>query len=65
MATAVAGVSSDGLMTMEQPAPMAPAILRITLVPGKFHATKAATGPTGSLIAIWRAPGMRAGMIRP
>ena len=52
MAMAVPGVSSLGLMMIEQPAPSAPATFRITLVPGKFHATKAVAGPTGSLTTI-------------
>ena len=41
MAMAVAGVSSLGLMVMEQPAARAPATLRMTFVAGKFQATKA------------------------
>ena len=63
--TAVEGVSSEGLMTIEQPAPSAPATLRITFTPGKFHATKAQVGPTGSLRAISRVPGIRQGISRP
>ena len=65
IATAVAGVSSDGLMISEQPAPSAPATLRMTFTAGKFQATKASAGPTGSLTTSCRAPGMRAGIIRP
>ena len=43
----------------------APATFLITFVPGKFQATKAHDGPTGSFITIWRVPGTRAGTIRP
>ncbi len=42
-----AGVSSDGLTITEQPAASAPPILRTTLIIGKFHAAKPATGPIG------------------
>ena len=45
IATAVPGVSSDGLRMHEQPAPSAPAILRAGVTAGKFHGVNAATGP--------------------
>jgi hypothetical protein len=48
IASAVAGVSSDGLMTQEQPAASAAASLRVGPVAGKFQGVNAATGPTGS-----------------
>ena len=48
MTIAVAGVSSLGLIVIEQPVASAPATLRITLVAGKFQATNATTGPIGT-----------------
>src|SRR3546814_3343961 len=45
--TALPGVSSLGFRMIEQPAAIAGASLRTTLRAGKFHAQKAATGPTG------------------
>ena len=65
MAMVVPGVSSEGLMMHEQPAPRAPAILRAGVTAGKFHGVNAATGPTGSRTTICRAPGIRLGMMRP
>ena len=44
----VAGTSSDGLITMEQPAASAAEIFRIGPPAGKFHGTNAPTGPTGA-----------------
>ena len=44
----VPGTSSDGLITIEQPADSAAAILRIGPPAGKFHGTNAPTGPTGT-----------------
>jgi hypothetical protein len=60
----VPGTSSDGLITMEQPAASAAAILRIGPSAGKFHGTNAPTGPTGVCRTdrIWLGS---AGMIRP
>ncbi len=43
----VPGVSSEGLITIEQPAASDAEILRIGDPAGKFHGTNAATGPTG------------------
>ena len=65
IATAVAGVSSLGFIMIEQPAAKAPATLRITFVAGKFHATNASAGPTGTFRASCCIPGKRDGMIRP
>src|SRR5205085_6954233 len=65
ISSVVAGVSSAGLMMIEQPAPSAPAILRAGVIAGKFHGVNAATGPTGSGITMLRTPGTRPGMIRP
>ena len=65
IAIAVAGVSSLGLIVIEQPAAKAPATLRITFVAGKFQATKAKAGPTGTLRASCCMPGKRDGIIRP
>lgn len=64
MAAAVAGVSSDALSTMVQPAASAPPSLRATVVPGKFQGVKAATGPMGSGDTIRRVPA-GPGTIRP
>jgi hypothetical protein len=52
IASAVAGVCSDGLMMTEQPAAAAPLILRDGVIAGAFQGENAAIGPTGSLIAI-------------
>src|SRR5690606_12402164 len=60
-----AGVSSGALTMIEQPAASAPDSLRTTWLIGKFQGVKAATGPTGSLIAICVTPAARAGMIWP
>ena len=51
-------------MTMEQPAESAAEIFRIGPPAGKFHGTKAATGPTGSRRTRQQVPGA-AGMMRP
>src|SRR5579864_1182226 len=48
-----AGVSSGALTMIEQPAASAALIFFTTWLIGKFHGVNAATGPTGSLIAIW------------
>ena len=47
MASAVSGVADAGFSTTEQPAARAGAILRVTIVAGKFHGVTAATGPIG------------------
>ncbi len=60
----VPGVSSDGLITIEQPAASAAAILRIGPPAGKFHGTNAPTGPTGPVRTDSTWPGS-VGMIRP
>ena len=48
-----AGVSSGALTMIEQPAARPAESFLTTWLIGKFHGVKAATGPTGSLIAIW------------
>ena len=52
IASAVAGVSSAGLMMTEQPAASALEILRAGVIAGAFQGAKAAIGPSGSRIAI-------------
>ena len=52
IAIAVPGVSSLGLIVIVQPAAKAPPILRTTFMTGKFQATKAMTGPIGSLMTV-------------
>src|SRR2546430_10215949 len=47
IASAVSGVAEAGLRTTVQPAARAGAILRVTIVAGKFHGVTAATGPIG------------------
>ena len=56
-AQAEAGVSSDAFMTIEQPAPSTPPILRAGEEMGKFHGVKAATGPIGCRSAMRQKPG--------
>ena len=65
IATPVPGVSSLGLIIIEQPAANVEATFLITFPPGKFQATKAATGPIGSLITICLAKPSLEGMILP
>ncbi|MNC87969.1 hypothetical protein D3C83_37480 [compost metagenome] len=65
-AAGAAGVSSGALTSIEQPAASPPPILRTIWLIGKFHGVKAATGPTGSLITIWRIDTFtREGTMRP
>jgi hypothetical protein len=45
--SAVRGVAEAGFRTTVQPAARAGAILRVTIVAGKFHGVTAATGPIG------------------
>jgi hypothetical protein len=47
MASAVNGLAEAGLSTTVQPAASAGAILRVTIVAGKFHGVTATTGPIG------------------
>src|SRR5436309_16127972 len=54
MASAVSGVAGDGFRTTLHPAARAGAILRVTIVAGKFQGVTAATGPTG-----WRSTQVR------
>src|SRR5690606_28288988 len=63
-AIALAGVSSLGFRITEQPAASAGESFRTGLITGKFHAQKAATGPTGWWTTIERVPGGR-GSTRP
>ena len=60
----VAGTSSEGLITMEQPAASAAEIFRIGPPAGKFHGTNAPTGPTGVTRTDKISSGPE-GMIRP
>src|SRR6202012_2033822 len=64
MGETVAGTSSDGLITIELPAASAAEIFRIGPPAGKFHATKAPTGPTGVTRPDRTWPGPD-GLIRP
>jgi hypothetical protein len=48
-----AGVSSGALTMIEQPAASPAESFLTTWLIGKFQGVKAATGPTGSLTAIW------------
>ena len=65
IAIAVPGVSSLGLIVIGHPAASAPNTLRTTFIQGKFHATNAITGPTGSFNTVWVSPGTREGTTRP
>ena len=65
IATAVPGVSSLGLIMIEHPAAKVEATFLITFPPGKFQATKAATGPIGSLKTICLACPSLEGIILP
>src|SRR3989442_12277423 len=47
MASAVSGVAGEGFRTTLHPAARAGAILRVTIVAGKFQGVTAATAPTG------------------
>ena len=60
----VPGTSSDGLITIELPAASAAEIFRIGPPAGKFHGTKAPTGPTG-VTRTDRISSGPDGMIRP
>ena len=62
---AVAGVSSAGLTTTEQPAASAGAIFCIGAQAGKFQGEKAATGPTGRRCTASATSARRAGISRP
>ncbi len=64
IAMALAGVSSLGFKMTEHPAAMAGEILRTGFITGKFHAQKAATGPTGCCSTSERVPVGR-GSTRP
>ncbi len=59
------GVSSDGFITMEQPAARAGPILRAGSRAGKFQGVKAATGPSGCGRDSCRVPRTREGITRP
>jgi hypothetical protein len=62
--TAPAGVSSEALRMMEQPAERAPPTLRAGELIGKFQGEKPATTPIGWRNTVWRMPGSL-GMTRP
>ena len=63
--SAVSGVAEAGLRTTVQPAARAGAILRVTIVAGKFHGVTAATGPTGWRNTQYRFPGWGEGIHSP
>jgi hypothetical protein len=59
------GVSSDGFMTIVQPAARAGPSLRVIMAAGKFHGVIAAVTPTGRLMTIILLPGWLAGTVSP
>src|ERR671935_1645431 len=63
--SAVSGVAEAGLRTTVQPAARAGAILRVTIVAGKFHGVTAATGPIGWRGTQYRLPGWGEGIHSP
>jgi hypothetical protein len=65
MASAVNGVAEAGLSTTVQPAASAGAILRVTIVAGKFHGVTAATGPIGWRSTQYRFPAWGEGIHSP
>src|SRR5207247_2565929 len=65
IASAVSGVADAGLRTTVHPAARAGAILRVTIVAGKFHGVTAATGPTGWRNTQYRFPGWGEGIHSP
>src|SRR5437773_55142 len=65
IASAVSGVADAGLRTTVHPAARAGAILRVTIVAGKFHGVTAATGPTGWRSTQYRFPGWGEGIHSP
>lgn len=64
-ATAVKGVSSEGLSTTVQPAARAGATLRVTMAAGKFQGVTAATTPTACLRTRIRRSAWWPGMTSP
>ena len=64
-ASADSGVALAGFRTTAQPAARAGAILRVTMVAGKFHGVIAATTPMGCRITHSRFPGTGGGTISP
>ena len=64
-ASAVSGVDSAGLITIEHPAARAGAILRASMAAGKFHGVMAAVTPMGWRITRTRWSGRWAGTIIP
>jgi hypothetical protein len=61
----VYGVSDGGLMTTEQPAANAGAILRVIMAAGKFHGVMMPQTPTGSLYVRTVVCGVEEGMVSP
>ncbi len=62
---AVSGVSSEGLITMLQPAASAGANLRVIIAAGKFQGVMAAVTPTGRFSTRMRLSGELAGTVSP
>jgi hypothetical protein len=65
MCSATPAVSSEGLMTMVQPAASAPLILREGVIAGAFQPANPATTPMGSSATVCVMPPARAGIVRP
>src|SRR5439155_13660585 len=63
--SAVRGVAEAGLRTTGHPAARAGAILRVTIVAGKFHGVTAATSPIGCRITQYRFVGWGEGIHSP
>lgn len=61
----VNGVSLGGLMTTEQPAASAGAILRVIMAAGKFHGVIIPQTPMGSRIVMTVVLGVEDGMVVP
>ena len=59
------GASSEGLITIVQPAASAGPSLYATSSSGKFHGVIAATTPTGSRLATVNMPGIEFGSTLP
>jgi len=64
-ASAVKGVSSEGLITTAHPAASAGAILQVIIAAGKFHGVMMAQTPTGSFKVTIRLSGQGEGTVRP
>jgi hypothetical protein len=65
ISSAESGVSSEGFMTMVQPAARAGPSLRVIIAAGKFHGVMAAVTPTGRLMTKMRLSLPLAGTVSP